>query len=469
MAIQSRRIAVTPDLGELIERMKIVSLCPVRRFMTRSAKWLLLEVPNDMIDEAVLYLKLSGFLSEVVASGPAERRFSCSRLLLGELKVTTDPLFYSKLLTLMSLSKNPGQHGQTESTMATCAFFLDFEADISLEIETSPAAPLSLSSHPQVFNRPSMTNASRALKYYQSGLDSFSLTDIRIGLPNLPDFENPYQIPMTLFDTRPRPDFRNYPGCSSAVMFGNFMELYVVLFQTQLLTEKVLMNTRLVYGFVCQRCARGARFGEIVSHFANFGFSAIANALQLLEQFRYVIRVHSLSVEPVYVTDIYAGSHLIAAQVTDGQWQAIMPHFWVNIHGEIDVTLQTKVRIKTAELIDASPGIEILQLAKRMSSLTVADLLLICDTLELDEVVYSVYGNEQSEGGLFDSAQEDIVAPVDNPTLLYWIALNQRDPTVPRITRRLYSTAHDHLRLALGLANVLGSDKPTRPAAAPAP
>jgi hypothetical protein len=341
--------------------------------------------------------------------------------------------------------------------MATCAFFLDPEADITLEIEASPATPMSLSSNTRSANRPSMTNTSRALKYSQFGQDNFTLTDVRIGLPNLPHFENPFQIPAALFDKRPRTDFRTYPGCCCGTIFSVFMQLYVVLFQTQLLSDPVLALTRLLYGFICQKCAPGVRLSEIILQFDTFGFDPVMNALRILEEFQYVMRIHSLAVEPVYVSDAYAGSHLISSPAGDGQWEVIPLHFWIDIHGEIEVTLQTKVRIKTAELIDATPGIEVLELARKMSSLTVADLLLVCDALELDDVVYSVYRREINHDGLIDEEIEELVPAVDNPTLLYWIFLKQRDPMVQRITRRLYSTTRDHLHLALGLANVLGS------------
>jgi hypothetical protein len=41
------------------------------------------------------------------------------------------------------------------------------------------------------------------------------------------------------------------------------------------------------------------------------------SSLQILEEFDYVFRIHSLSVEPVYVSDVYGVSHLIPVSVGD--------------------------------------------------------------------------------------------------------------------------------------------------------
>jgi hypothetical protein len=125
------------------------------------------------------------------------------------------------------------------------------------------------------------------------------------------------------------------------------------------------------------------------------------------------------------------------------------------MHGEIDSTLQLRIRIKVAEFIDASPGIEILDLATKLEAISVGDLLLLCDALELDNVVYSVYRREQLPVDILTTEEDEIIAPLDIPTLLYWISLKQRDPTVLRITRKFYPCTRDHLSLALGLSNLL--------------
>jgi hypothetical protein len=118
------------------------------------------------------------------------------------------------------------------------------------------------------------------------------------------------------------------------------------------------------------------------------------------------------------------------------------------MHGKIDGNLQMKLKVKTAELIDGSPGIELMELARVISSLTMADILQIVDVLELDEVIFSVYGRESGGEGLFDIEREEIVQPLDRVVLLYSIACKQRDPSVNRITRQFYSRTRDHLHLA---------------------
>jgi hypothetical protein len=125
------------------------------------------------------------------------------------------------------------------------------------------------------------------------------------------------------------------------------------------------------------------------------------------------------------------------------------------MHGEIDRNLLMRLKVKTAELIDGSPGIEIMEIARIMLSLTMTDLLQIVDLLELDEVIFSVYGRESGGEGLFDVEREEIVQSVDNIVFLYSLMCKQRDPSVNRITRKFYSQNRDHLHLAFSLANLL--------------
>jgi hypothetical protein len=161
------------------------------------------------------------------------------------------------------------------------------------------------------------------------------------------------------------------------------------------------------------------------------------------------------------VSDLYAGSHFVPRFLQEEddlrQWEFVKPHFWIDMHGEIDESLLMKLKMRTAELIDRSPGIEIIELARIMSSLTMADLLQIVDLLELDEVIFSVYGRESESEGLFNFENEEVLQPVDDAVLLYSIACQQRDPSVKRTTLKLYPRTRHHLHLAFSLAYMLSS------------
>jgi hypothetical protein len=106
LTVQSRRLCVPPELGELIERRKIISLCPIPHFMDGASKRLLIEIPSAMIEEAVLSLTFSGFFSESIVPDRSERKLQCARCLLAELRVTRDTLFYSHLLARFALAEN---------------------------------------------------------------------------------------------------------------------------------------------------------------------------------------------------------------------------------------------------------------------------------------------------------------------------------------------------------------------------
>jgi hypothetical protein len=122
------------DLGELIERMKVVGLCPVSRFFSKRAKEFLSGIPDDSIDEGVFYLRISGFFVASITHGESEGRFRCTRKALTELNVMRYQVFSTKLLQLFALAKDPNQKSAAESTISTCAYFLDFDADLTLEL-----------------------------------------------------------------------------------------------------------------------------------------------------------------------------------------------------------------------------------------------------------------------------------------------------------------------------------------------
>jgi hypothetical protein len=80
-------------------------------------------------------------------------------------------------------------------------------------------------------------------------------------------------------------------------------------------------------------------------------------------------------------------------------------------------------------------------------------LLAICDVLELDEVVYSIYLKESTHGGLREDDEEEIVRAVDNSILMYWIAIKLVNPATPRILRRFYPYPRHLLNLALSIGD----------------
>jgi hypothetical protein len=111
--------------------------------------------------------------------------------------------------------------------------------------------------------------------------------------------------------------------------------------------------------------------------------------------------------------------------------------------------------MKIAELVEARPGIEVLDLTRELTSLTPADILELCDVLVLDEVIYSVYLTQASSGGLFEADGENIVGPVDNHALLYGIAMKLIDPSSTRILRRFYPCRRHLMNLSVSLTELL--------------
>jgi hypothetical protein len=142
------------DLGELIERMKVVGLCPPNRFVSKRARAFLVGIPTDTIDEAVFYLKLYSFFTASVTPGESETRFWCAKRALTELTAVKQSLFYTKMLELFALSKDPNQKSAAESTMSTCAYFLDFDADLTLELLPPTGVAFDLATLNRPLNQP---------------------------------------------------------------------------------------------------------------------------------------------------------------------------------------------------------------------------------------------------------------------------------------------------------------------------
>jgi hypothetical protein len=189
--------------------MKVVGLCPVHRFFSKRAKESLSDIPEDSIDEAVFYLKISGFFAVPITHGESEGRFRCTRKALTELKVMRYSVFDTTLLQLFALAKDPNQKGAAESTVSACAYFLDFDTDLTLELLPQASVTVELMTITHKPDRPSMTNTNRLLKLAKIGMDHLLIKSLRIGLPNLSEFDI-QKIPLSLSDAKPRADFRNY-------------------------------------------------------------------------------------------------------------------------------------------------------------------------------------------------------------------------------------------------------------------
>jgi hypothetical protein len=310
-----------------------------------------------------------------------------------------------------------------------------------------------------------MTNMARRQRSAERANHHFTVKNWRIGLPNLPEFEAPCEHEINVLNARPNVDFTSYLGCTCPELYSTFMQIYVIFFQLKTMadSDQILLVCRFLYGYILDSRATGIELSELVSLLCDFGLDAIFEGISFLEHFDFIYRVHSLSAMPLFVPDAFAASHLYSrrlAQTTgegEPQYEVIKPHFWIRLDGSVDVNLKARLRMKIAELVEARPGIEVLDLTRELASLTPADVLELCDVLVLDEVIYSVHLTEGSTGGLFGADEENIVAPVDNHALLYGIALKLADLTATRVLRRFYPCRRHLMNLSMSLTELVGS------------
>jgi hypothetical protein len=459
----ARRLRMPPNIGELVERLKLILLCPLAIFVLSRAHRLLLEIDHSAFDDAVFYLKQSGFLFQEMKNEEPNREspFKCAKRSMAERSVRKPSVFYTKLLDFAKLAKDLAQTGAVEGTFSTCTYFLDDEAEMVLEVVPPTAATVDYSVAKST--RTSMTNIARGQRSSERSNNHFAVKNWRIGLPNLPEFESSCAHEIEMLAKRPSADFTTYPACPCGPLYSTFMQIYVIFFQLKMMADSdaVLLVCRLLYGYIVDAYSAGIQLSELVALLRDFGMEAILDGIALLEHFEFVHCVHSLSAMPHFVADIFANPHLHSRRLRqktgegEAQYEVVTPHFWVRLDGSVDLNLRARLRMKIAELVEDRPGIEVLDLTRELLSLTPADLLALCDVLVLDEVIYSVYLAEGSPGGLFGVDDEHVVCQVDNHALLYGIAVKLVDPSTSRVLRRFYPCRGHLMNLSVSLTELL--------------
>ena len=464
MNLATKRLQVPVELGELIERLKIVLLCPPQEFAGASARHLLNEIRNSGIDEAVFYLKLTQFLTQNMSKDGVDKssRYRCTKKALQEIALARPLAFYSSLLDYITFAKDPTKRGLMESTPGACTFFLDLDADMYLELDLPAALPVEIVQTTKQLVRQSMTDILRKQRYGMPKGANIVVSNHRIGLPTLPDCVARWQFPTKEQLPSLSGDFRDYPGCTCSLLYQTFMQLFVIIYQTQSPedTPQMTIIARLLYAFILSRCSVGASLIDILEEYQSYAQEAIIQQIALLEQCEFIYRIHSMHVFPVFVADVYAHPHLIPCYNEESQVHAaaqVRPHFWVALRGVIDQSVRERLQMKICDIVDTTPGIEIMEVAAMMCNLALADLIHIVDVLELDEVIYTVY-SKSTEGGLDVTECDGICAPCDMLTFMLMVGRELMDPSEQRIHRKLFPTRHNQKNLALALSRSLASE-----------
>lgn len=444
--ILNLRFRIKPSIGELIERLKIISLCSGSFYINKKAKKLLNDIDHSDLNEAVFFLKLSKFLNQKLSSGNENSNntiFKCSKKTLSELSISLPIDYFKNLKTINELSKNPDALSRSETNNSSCTYFLDDETPVSIELLPPKISSIDEKNLSLTPNKSSMSVTAKKIKFSSD----YSYYSTRINYPNLPDFTIDYQQEL---DTFKKTNYMFYEGDYCNGLHSGFMHLFVLIYQTHPSEECTffILICRFLYGFIIQHFSKGVSLEEILKQFNNFDHDIIYNSLSYLEEFGFIYSINSNSIIPIFVSDIYGLNHMIR----ENKHKVHKQHFWIRIDGTIDKELKKRLMIKASEIVYDSPGIELLEITNKMPALTLQDLILILDTLETDEVIYSnCY--KSNYGSLFDESVNKPIPKYKTNKYLYHISKTQFCFEGSKVERHFYPTSQHHLNLSFIVSN----------------
>lgn len=497
--LQQVRFQIPIEIAELVERLKIISLTPKEIFLSNDATRLLSEINSESIEDAVFYLKLSRFMNQPIINNEANRssRFKVSKRTLADFSLHRPYSLYENIVKYSSIARDPSKvEAAAESNSGAVAYLLDPDVPLTLSLKSGRAnndSAISSKSSRNPLNQenfddndsddadelessfidPSMIDATAVLlKMSKSSMtvtskkqpknDTIIVKAKSIGLPLLPSPEiildtTSENSSMDIYEAKQFFDFRDYSGDTSDQLYSTFMQIYVLLFQTHPdeNTNQFILVTRLVYSFILDHYAGPVSLNDIITNFMDVDFGLIFDALSYLEQFEFIYRLNVNKAMPYFVSDAFSKNHFIKYKLEPKKYIDVKPHLWTSANGLTDQRMLEKLQMKLSEIIDSSPGIEFMEIASKMSALSLVDLYHILDVLELDEVIYSRYDIIQ-DGSIFDfDDQGDYCSSslpstsVDSVMFFYTLALSLNDPRNKQVRRYFYPTQRNNFNLAL--------------------
>ena len=484
MLVQHLGYKVDPLLGEVIERMKIISLSPTTIFNTKTAEQLLTHVDYQQVPEGVVYLKFTKFLQqpdENIEDSPY--RFSIKNLI--ELKIHFPISYFADMLRDMKYIQkashlNPSLNGLIKSAPGSCTYLIHPSCQASIVL-----APEKFSLGSQLLS--SIAPQSKtALSQDETVFDIFSISIKSIPLPQLQDVAlEPFED-LTVSDTIPTNDFQIYPASTCLILHNAMMQEYVIYFQvSQAKDLNFLLFIRFLYEYIMMKFIKGASLQNILSFFGEHNLQTILKCLAFLDEYNFISTIHSTAVMPQYVADVFSAPHMIlrtANKTIDPEndeteekttyYDLTRPHYWVRIDGEVSNDIITPLRNTVLSILNEKQGIEFLDLADQMSSVPLSDILNLLDAMESDEIVSTRYMQpedyfkKQSKAFFIHNnislqeEDEDIfmeevyvpIAPISNTEFLLQISRFMEDPLNNERTKKyIYLTPDAYISEALAL------------------
>lgn len=425
-----------PSLGEMIERMRMVSLCPYSIFRASKAEQILTAIDDSKVNEAVIFLKFTKFLSKPADEGAgSESPYRFSRCSIMELKQKV-PISYWAVIArdIDSISQathqDPSLNGKILNNPGSCSFLvlpsctakLDLATDRFIEASTSDTLSRSLVT---------LTD--------DKSFDIFTIKVDRLSLPLLKVADTPDAKDISLENSMPPVDFTSYPSQTCNSLHRGYMQSYVVFFQV--FAEKdldFLLVIRMVYSFVSFRFLRGCSLDEIISHFGEENKERTIKAVIFLEEYEFIYTLQSTTAMPQFVADEYANPHIIYGEI-DEKYFKVRSHYWTDINGNQNMELIHLLTGTVVDIVRNNSGIEFLDLAEELPSVSLSDLQMIVNVLEADEIIYTTYTKDEG-GDLFEEGCQVCTQRLHPCVFLYEIGKSLVDPEFVRTKRWIHST-----------------------------
>lgn len=493
------RFQMPIEMAELVERLKIISLTPKEIFILSDAKRLLTEIDNEFIEDAVFYLKLSRFMNQPLIDNEPDRssRFRVTKRTLADFSLHRPFSLYENIVKYFKLAKDPSKvEGAAESNSGAVAYLLDPDVPLTINLKigrtnndsNENVKKLNIRNDndnenesvmddadllEESFVDPGMIDSTAVLlkmskssmtvtsKKHQAN-ETMVVKSKTIGLPFLPSFPLNVDLSANEYEAKQFFDFRDYSGDTSDHLYSTFMQLYVIMYQLHKDDNMFILLIRLVYSFILNGFSGPVSLNDIIKYsmdvYSDKDFGTIFDSLLALEQFGFIYRLNVNKAMPYFVSDVYAKNHFIKFKLEPKKYIDVKPHLWTCADGSVEPQMLEKLQMKLAEIIDGAPGIEFMEIASKMSALSLVDLYQILDVLELDEVIYSRFDIIQ-KGSIFDFDEDgdncessNLPSPsVDSIMFFYNLALSLNDPNIKQVRRYFYPTQRNNFNLALNI------------------
>lgn len=144
--------------------------------------------------------------------------------------------------------------------------------------------------------------------------------------------------------------------------------------------ERKCINLMLIYNTIIHSCEHSISLSNIIERSkTNLSKLEIIDNISLLINLGLVFQMSSILIEPFFISSWFYKSN-----------PSVYGHIYTDIYGKFNNILAKKYSRLILELIWKNPGIELIEIYKKLSYVSIKDLLHILNILECDNSIYSL-------------------------------------------------------------------------------